>query len=40
MLVLALARYQLQVFLHFEAMRVCTGVSYDTAAIATEVGFS
>ena len=30
-------RYQLQVFLHFEAMRVCCDVSFDTNAMADKV---
>ena len=30
-------RYQLQVFLHFEAMRVCCDVSFDTTVVADKV---
>ena len=30
-------RYQLQVFLYFEAMRLCGDISYDVSAIADQV---
>lgn len=30
-------RYRLQVFLYFEAMRVCGDISYDASAIADQV---